>query len=244
MINIVAKLITLLTPYGVIAQVSIKRFLLCSCFPIGFLLLLILTRAICYKSVLLVLIIVLIVWWVAGYLVNIRFSVSNSLLHRGKTILSLLCFCCVLSVLLMTFVYRQAVAGVDIVVVKSVSMEPALCDGDLVVVNAWFSESQLHKGAVVTFTDPQYASYELIKRIVAIEGDAIHFAYDGFDVADKNTGNIPDNYRTISRDHYFLVGDNLLNSRDSRQFGPVDLKSIKGIYQYKIKNTCPPSNRN
>lgn len=111
--------------------------------------------------------------------------------------------------------------GFEVVRVRSVSMQPAIEPGQLLLVNrlaygvrlAWMSDwlvdwDEPQRGDVVVFLSPVDGK-RLIKRVQAVPGDA------------HNQGIVPSG-------HYLLVGDNAAKSHDSRQFGLVVRSAIIG----------------
>lgn len=109
--------------------------------------------------------------------------------------------------------------------VSGASMEPGLSDGDRVVINRM--ARNFEKGDIIVFrTD---GGSKLVKRIVATDGDVVNITSDkGFLV----NGSMPEeNYIysetavtdirvsypvIIDEDEYFVLGDNRMNSKDSR----------------------------
>jgi len=103
------------------------------------------------------------------------------------------------------------------------------------------------KGDIVVFKYPEDPSKDFIKRVVAIEGDTIEIINKKLYVNDKfvevekyavyKTNKIysatitpRDNLtkRTIPENKLFVMGDNRDNSHDSRFWGYVDLKAVRG----------------
>lgn len=97
----------------------------------------------------------------------------------------------------------------QIVLVSGVSMAPALQDGEYHIM---LRRRAPQLGDVVIFSAPDGEGL-YVKRVVAGPGDA-YTAFSGEGV--------------LSDDEYFLVGDNLDWSVDSRYFGPVHVDAIKG----------------
>ncbi|MEW6637273.1 MAG: signal peptidase I [Actinomycetota bacterium] len=114
----------------------------------------------------------------------------------------------------------------DIVVFRSVEGEPAPPPSSLLGrLQEWF------------FGDPG-APPILIKRVVATPGDRVAvqggrlFVNGELQKEPYVNRTSPDNSffapTTIPEDHYFMMGDNRANSRDSRFFGPVPEENIEG----------------
>jgi signal peptidase I len=129
--------------------------------------------------------------------------------------------------------------------IPSPSMEPTLDVGDRVLVNKLsYNFHDVHRGDVVVFERPPGASTgengeikDLIKRVIAIGGDTIESkdgeVYVNGERIDEDylepgtpTENLP--LETIPEGHVFVMGDNRINSEDSRVFGPIDEDVIVG----------------
>ncbi len=104
------------------------------------------------------------------------------------------------------------------------------------------------RGAVVVFTYPRDPSKDFIKRVVGIAGDIVEIRnkevyVNGSRIDDKSYAIYTDNKKNISRannirdnmvpvkvpeNSLFVMGDNRDNSHDSRFWGFVDFKNVKG----------------
>jgi signal peptidase I len=122
--------------------------------------------------------------------------------------------------------------------VESVSMQPTLFAGDMVIVNklAYRFNNDPHRGDVIVFKyPPDPDSIPYIKRIVGLPGDQVHIA-DG--KVYINGDLIDEPYLKVSTDRggdwtvpdrqLFVMGDNRNNSRDSRAWGFVPFENIIG----------------
>lgn len=109
---------------------------------------------------------------------------------------------------------------VDIIHIKGNSMNPALNDGDIVVLNKtayWFKKPS--PGDIVAFKKDGKI---LIKRV-----------YDNIDFLKLYDYNVVETDSTLSAERntegeIFVLGDNPSESVDSRQFGSVKSKEILG----------------
>ncbi|MFC4118146.1 S26 family signal peptidase [Nonomuraea zeae] len=109
-----------------------------------------------------------------------------------------------------------------IVEVQGDSMAPAYTDGDRVLVGR---NTRLRRDDVVVFTHPEAGldpagrpgRAMLIKRVVAFAGEPVPHSGDPAPYG----GLIPEG-------HVYVLGDNPVNSADSRLFGPVPTGLIVG----------------
>jgi signal peptidase I len=113
-----------------------------------------------------------------------------------------------------------------------------------------------HKGEVIVFKFPVDPSKDFIKRVVAVEGDKIEardkvIYVNGLPANEpfmRHTDNLVLPYRDnfgpieVPKDKFFCMGDNRDNSRDSREWGFVDIKDVKGkaLIIYFSKDTSHP----
>jgi len=122
--------------------------------------------------------------------------------------------------------------------VESVSMQPTLFAGDMVIVNklAYRFNNSPHRGDVIVFKyppDPESIPY--IKRIVGLSGDQVHIAngkvYINGQLIDEPYLKVSTNRGgdwTVPDRQLFVMGDNRNNSRDSRAWGFVPFENIIG----------------
>lgn len=128
--------------------------------------------------------------------------------------------------------------------IPSESMVPTLHVGDRVLVNKLsYRLHDVHRGDIVVFerprgeADPQIR--DLIKRVIGLPGETIEARGGRVYVNDRPleepyltpemrnaTQNLP--RQLVPPDHYFVLGDNRANSRDSRVFGPIPGRLIVG----------------
>ncbi|HLR91538.1 MAG TPA: signal peptidase I [Atopostipes sp.] len=133
------------------------------------------------------------------------------------------------------------------VVVDGDSMEPTLDHGDYLLLNKF---SDIERFDIVVFPPPDEEEETLyIKRVIGMPGDTVEYRNDELYI---NNEPIEEDFLEYSSDdlnfypsgnfslltllgeeevppgQYFVLGDNRLNSRDSRGFGFVDEESIIG----------------
>lgn len=140
--------------------------------------------------------------------------------------------------------------------IPSASMEENLLPGDYILVNkfifacgasSWLPGRPVSRGDVVVFKFPQEPTRDFIKRCVGLPGDTIEIrdrrlfvnqqaidetAY----VPPRELGPVVKRVRprdefgpiTVPPDQYFCLGDNRDNSDDSRYWGTVPRRFIKG----------------
>ena len=86
-------------------------------------------------------------------------------------------------------------------------MTPILEPGDWALA---VTPMRVRRGVVVVLEHPRRPGFEIVKRVVAVPGDA---APDG---------------EVLGPDEYWVQGDALDESTDSRAFGPVGRSSLRG----------------
>ena len=117
--------------------------------------------------------------------------------------------------------------------VKEHSMQPTVNDGDVVLLNIVFNSE---------LKDDKGKNMKLIKRVIGLEGDKITikdgFVYvNGSMIEEKyiyqtTTGEV-ENY-VVPKGKVYVLGDHREVSRDSRQLGAIDKKSIVGKAFFRI----------
>lgn len=134
-------------------------------------------------------------------------------------------------------------------VVQGLSMYPTLNNRDKLFINKL--EYQLHKphqGDIVIFSPPikERRKELFIKRVIAVEGDffeiidgkmyingkSIKETYTKFEEYEDR--DYPITAGVVPKGMVFVLGDNRNDSNDSRCFGYVSIKSIKGKAEYRI----------
>ena len=128
--------------------------------------------------------------------------------------------------------------------VEGAAMSPTLNDGDRIFI--WKRFSSLKRGDILFFHYPLDPSKSFIKRVVALPGEAIDMDEDGritingllIDEAyvppDRNRlaralwRSMREEFKRVSPDSYFVMGDNRDASNDSRSWGTVPKSLIYG----------------
>lgn len=135
----------------------------------------------------------------------------------------------------------------DFLKISGKSMEPTLSSGNHIVINKaaygiqnpftkeyYFTWKSPKKNDVVTFLNDNKI---VVKRCVLTEGDSLEILVDsGYHIIINNQ-KVPlsefqylqfAGTRTVPSGYIFVLGDNFLYSVDSRDYGFVSTKSIKG----------------
>lgn len=160
---------------------------------------------------------------------------------------------CVLIVLVITLLIFCFVCSPA--VIYGESMTPSLSDGQVIMI------SKIHKepvvGDIIVYKKPTEKNKKVIKRVVGVAGDVFTFSFNSISntgflkkatsdfqchltheqyifLSSKYTTTIsPSIYQfTIQQGEVFTIGDNIHNSIDGRNYGPIPTSSIIGI---KIK---------
>ena len=137
----------------------------------------------------------------------------------------------VIAFLIVTFVAQRTI-------VHDVSMQPTLYEGDNLIVEKISPKiGKLKRGDIIVFYEPQ-GERQLIKRVIAVEGDTVDIkdgkVFVNGDVLEegyiKGDFTPPGEYAnlTVGEDELFVLGDNRMNSRDSRNLGTIDISQVTG----------------
>ena len=123
--------------------------------------------------------------------------------------------------------------------VVGTSMNPILIDGELMLLNKItykFNDIEWFDIVVVDYSDEP-----LIKRVIGLPGEKVEYRGNKLYINDeevlenfKTNGETDDydiaesGHTRIPKDMYFVVGDNRINSADSRIIGLINKKMILG----------------
>ncbi len=131
---------------------------------------------------------------------------------------------------------------VQSVTVVGMSMAPTLSNHEHYLLNRWvFHVRSPRRGDIVVIRDPSDNGFS-VKRVVGVAGDTVslergavyvngHRLAEPYLPAGTSTFATSFEGRTFhcGSTHYFLLGDNRLNSVDSRNYGPVPRGNILGL---------------
>ncbi|MDO4778164.1 MAG: signal peptidase I [Tissierellia bacterium] len=125
------------------------------------------------------------------------------------------------------------------------SMETTLHNGDRVIVNKIVLKlRELKRGDIVVIKFDSNNDY--IKRLVGLPGEYIQLidgkiyingkVYNEDYINSDYTHSVNGSEWKLGEDEYFVMGDNRLpgKSRDSRDFGAVNLSRIKGVANFRF----------
>lgn len=117
------------------------------------------------------------------------------------------------------------------------SMKNALKNGDILLL---YKLSSINRFDIIVL-DEEKDNEKIIKRVIGLPGDTVAIKKGKIYINDKV---IDDEYAygetsdfdkvTLADDEYFILGDNRLISKDSRYFGPIKEKEIKGKIVFRL----------
>ena len=147
----------------------------------------------------------------------------------------------ILPIILMFFIVIPTLLYETGNVVKE-SMEPTLEDGQMIIIKKHNLEIDRHDIVLVKIDQNE----EIVKRVIGLPGDIITIKLGNvyinnskmieYYLTDETTTHcfLDNEYirsectYTLKEDEYFILGDNRLNSIDSRTFGPIKEDNILG----------------
>lgn len=128
--------------------------------------------------------------------------------------------------------------------VKGASMEPNFEDGDYLLIDEIsYRLNEPKRGDVIVFRFPENPSQHYIKRIIGLPGETVEVKNNRVKVYDKkyetgfvlaedylsiNQKTLGDQNLKLGDKEYFVMGDNRLQSSDSRRWGAVPENLITG----------------
>ncbi len=131
--------------------------------------------------------------------------------------------------------------------IPSESMVPTLRVHDRVLVNKLsYKLHPVHRGDIVVFKAPEGSDPgidDLVKRVIGLPNETVsahggHVYIDGKELPEtylpKGTDTSSFSPVTLKPDHYWVMGDNRDNSKDSRVFGPITKNNIVGRVFFRI----------
>lgn len=130
-------------------------------------------------------------------------------------------------------------------IVSGASMEHTFENFDYLIIDrVTYRIAEPQRGDVVVFGLPQETSRDLIKRVIGLPGETVVLKDnsvsiinsehpDGFTLSEpylspENLGGASDMRVTLSKDQYFVLGDNRRVSADSRLWGTLPRQDIVG----------------
>lgn len=165
--------------------------------------------------------------------------------------------------LVSTFIYIIVITGIFVgirtflfapVSVEGDSMNPTLIHEDRLVLN---KVSATDRFDIIVFPSPEDSTVQFIKRVIGVEGDTIEYRdqilyVNGeeinepyVDLSGESEGLVEvyngdfsleslQGVERVPEGHYFVLGDNRVNSKDSRSFGFINEESVTGSTRLRI----------
>ncbi len=131
--------------------------------------------------------------------------------------------------------------------IPTFGMENTLMVDDFILVDMeYYENNNVKRNDLIIFSDPEFPQNLIIKRVLGLGNERLSIlngivSINGQPLQESNPNlRFENDYLAnfdeiiIPGDHFFVLGDNRPDSRDSRMFGPISKKSIKGkpLYIY------------
>ncbi len=178
-----------------------------------------------------------------------RFKFKRNLAAGGVMLVTLLVLTCIASFVppihLALFRIEPQVAlalpGGQYYQMPGPGMQPTI-GGERYVAVDGYGSSKPQRGDIIAFYRPESGNLVFIKRVIAIPGDTIDITatsviLNGVTLHEpyiKDSHGLPNNFAarvthvTLAAGQYFVMGDNRMDSSDSRFYGPILLQNIIG----------------
>lgn len=165
--------------------------------------------------------------------------------HDRRAVILTIVLLIILSVTMLFVMRGQLQKRYSVHTISGTSMIPTLTERDQVLVK---KNVQIQRYDIVTFSvDKEEGMF--VKRVIGLPGDSMFVRNDRMvlnigEQGDFETTNtfhlsptVADEFQTLNRipeDVYFVIGDHVDVSKDSRTFGFVHRKSIEGTVQFRF----------
>lgn len=121
--------------------------------------------------------------------------------------------------------------------VDGASMNPTLVDGEILILKKY--DRSLKRFDIVVL---DYNGEKLVKRVIGLPGEKIAYKdnklyVNGKRVKETFEHEITDDFELeekIPEGYYFVLGDNRINSTDSRMIGAISKEQIQGTTNFSI----------
>lgn len=167
-----------------------------------------------------------------------------------------------ISLSLLVFAYGYWVGMVEhpgeygYVQVLGAGMNPTLVQGDWVLVDRnHYAQEPVKRGDVVLFSPPGEEAdpdSRQFLRVAGLAGESVTFGASGelmingtrltrdtrFEGRDYRIKSKAPEPVSLSENQYYLLGDNRSEARDSRKFGPIEMKALRG---HAVSVLFPPN---
>lgn len=127
--------------------------------------------------------------------------------------------------------------------VQEKSMEPALIHNNVLLLKKNVSLIKLQRNDIIVFKSPVQEKFSLVKRIIGLPNENIKiFSNNTYMVNNQKSLLSHDDSEAyilyewnLSSNEFIVLGDNLIESQDSRFYGPIHFESIIGKIVLKLK---------
>jgi len=139
--------------------------------------------------------------------------------------------------------YKSALLGFNLYMISSNSMEPTLREHDIILADTWiYKKNAPQIDDIVLFHLPENDQINYIKRVVGLPNEQLMVGNKIVKpIMKKNNFDSRVREVSINTDQYFLAGDNLEQSLDSRHFGSINEDNIYAKAVYIIYSQNPDS---
>ncbi|KIJ46336.1 hypothetical protein M422DRAFT_165476, partial [Sphaerobolus stellatus SS14] len=118
------------------------------------------------------------------------------------------------------------------------SMIPTFSDAPTLIFEDTLSVhlSRIARGDIIIYRSIYDPTKDVCKRVIGLAGDVICVQPDKAMYGGEDGVNV--DHVVVPKAHIWVTGDNMSNSRDSSEFGPIPIGMVRGKVFARVRASC------